>query len=106
MDGIYRLRMLYRIPLLFLYCLAVEKKIHLTPTDKKQRFLVVYPAYAEDRVIVSSVNTFLAQTYPRVLYELVVVSDHMWKETNDELEKAPHTPLFITDYKDSSKAKA
>lgn len=82
-----------------------RKKIHLTPTDKKQRFLVVYPAYAEDRVIVSSVNTFLAQTYPRVLYELVVVSDHMWKETNDELEKLP-IRIVYADYKDSSKAKA
>jgi len=92
---------------LFLFSVASlkRKKIHLEPVDKRQRFLVVYPAYAEDRVIVSSVKTFLKQIYPRTFYELVVISDHMQKETNEELETLPIHVIYA-DYKNSSKAKA
>jgi len=92
---------------LFLFSVASlkRKKIHLEPVDKRQRFLVVYPAYAEDRVIVSSVKTFLRQTYPRNLYELVVISDHMQKGTDEELEQLPIRVIYA-DYKNSSKAKA
>ena len=92
---------------LFLFSVASlkRKKIHPEPVDKRQRFLVVYPAYAEDRIIISSVKTFLRQTYPRAFYELVVISDHMQKVTNEELEKLPIRVLYAN-YKNSSKAKA
>lgn len=92
---------------LFFFAVASlwRKNIPLVPAKTKQRFLVIYPAYAEDRVIASSVTTFLNQTYPSMLYELVVVSDHMWKTTNEDLEKLP-VRIVYADYKDSSKAKA
>ena len=68
-------------------------------------FLVLYPAYHEDAVIVKSVDTFLKQDYPKDLYHVIVISDCMTPETNAKLASLPITllqPLF----EKSSKAKA
>jgi cellulose synthase/poly-beta-1,6-N-acetylglucosamine synthase-like glycosyltransferase len=79
-----------------------DEKNALTP---HHRFLILYPAYNEDSVILSSVQHFLSQDYPKELYHLVVISDHMKEETNAELRKLPIEVLTPTFHK-SSKAKA
>ena len=68
-------------------------------------FLILFPAYKEDSVIVHSVRQFLEQTYPKGLYEVVVISDHMQEETNELLRQLPIT-LFTPKFEKSSKAKA
>ena len=68
-------------------------------------FLILFPAYKEDSVIVHSVRQFLEQTYPKGLYEVVVISDHMQEETNELLRQLPVT-LFTPQFEKSSKAKA
>ena len=68
-------------------------------------FLVLYPAYNEDRVIVNSVKTFIAQYYPYSAFHVAVISDHMQPETNQELSKLPIT-LLQPVFEKSSKAKA
>ena len=68
-------------------------------------FLVLYPAYHEDRVIRTSVETFLRQDYPADHYQLVVISDHQTDETNAWLAQQPIT-LLIPQFVKSSKAKA
>lgn len=68
-------------------------------------FLILFPAYKEDAVIVHSVRQFLEQTYPRSLYKVVVISDHMQEETNELLRQLPIT-LFTPQFEKSSKAKA
>lgn len=73
--------------------------------DQLTRFLILYPAYKEDRVIINAVNQFLLQNYPKDHYQLVVISDHMQQETNDYLRKLPIT-LLTPDFEKSSKAKA
>lgn len=73
--------------------------------DKKHRFLVLFPAYAEDKVIVESAQTMLKQDYDKNLYDVVVISDHMQDTTNESLQALPITTL-IADYHPSSKAKA
>lgn len=72
---------------------------------KKSRFAVLFPAYKEDKVIESSVRSFLEQNYPKEYYDIVVISDHMKPETNDRLKKLPIV-LLEAAYPDSSKAKA
>lgn len=72
---------------------------------KKHRFAVIFPAYAEDAVIVSSVKSFMEQNYPKENYDIVVVSDHMSDNTNEELSRLPII-LLKANYKNSSKAKA
>ena len=74
-------------------------------SQRMTRFLVLYPAYNEDRVIVNAVERFLEQNYPSDLYTLVVISDHMQPETNRYLASLPLILLTPT-FKKSSKAKA
>ena len=68
-------------------------------------FLILFPAYKEDSVIVHSVRQFLEQSYPKDLYEVVVISDHMQDETNELLRQLPIT-LLTPQFEKSSKAKA
>lgn len=68
-------------------------------------FSIFFPAYKEDSVIVHSVRQFLEQTYPKDLYEVVVISDHMQDDTNELLRQLPIT-LLTPQFENSSKAKA
>ena len=80
--------------------------IHAAALSKrKTKFLILYPAYNEDRVIINAVEHFLEQDYPSNLYTVVVISDHMLQETNDFLHALPITLLTPT-FEKSSKAKA
>lgn len=74
-------------------------------SKKQNRFLVLFPAYHEDHVIVNSVKQFVNQDYPASLYSIVVVSDHMKAETNNRLRHYPIT-LLTPVFTKSSKAKA
>lgn len=74
-------------------------------SNKINKFLILYPAYNEDRVIVNAVEHFLEQDYPRDHYTVAVISDHMQPETNDYLRTLPIKLLKPT-FEKSSKAKA
>lgn len=78
--------------------LAQRKKEHFS-------YLILYPAYNEDRVIVNSVQKFLAQYYPYSCFHVAVISDHMQPETNQKLSELPIT-LLQPIFEKSSKAKA
>ena len=73
--------------------------------NEMTRFLILYPAYKEDSVIVNAVEQFLLQNYPTSHYMVAVISDHMQPETNEILRKMPITLLTPT-FEKSSKAKA
>lgn len=77
----------------------------ISSSDLKRRFLVLFPAYHEDNVIIKSVTEFLKQEYPKEKYQLTVISDHMSEETNQCLEQLPITLLTPT-FEKSSKARA
>lgn len=68
-------------------------------------FLVLFPAYHEDAVIVHSVSEFLKSDYPQDKYHVAVISDHMKEETNKQLAALPIT-LFQPVFDKSSKARA
>lgn len=74
-------------------------------SNRMTRFLILYPAYKEDRVIINAVERFLMQEYPTDHYTIVVISDHMQPETNDYLRHLPIT-LLTPSFEKSSKAKA
>ena len=78
------------------------KSLH---ADHYYSFLVLFPAYNEDRVIVSSIQQFFGQHYPYDRFHTVVISDHMQPETNDKLRELPIT-LLTPVFEKSSKAKA
>jgi len=74
-------------------------------SNRTTRFLILFPAYNEDRVIVNAVEQFLLQDYPETHYTVVVISDHMQPNTNEILGKMP-IKLLTPTFEKSSKAKA
>lgn len=74
-------------------------------SNKQSKFLILYPAYKEDRVIINAVENFLLQDYPTIHYTVAVISDHMQPETNNFLRQLPIT-LLEPVFDKSSKAKA
>ena len=74
-------------------------------SNRMTKFLILYPAYKEDLVIIDAVEQFLLQDYPKDLYTVIVISDHMQPETNERLRKLPIT-LLQPIFEKSSKAKA
>lgn len=93
----------------YLLLYAIASKFYRAPRfpDARtfRRFVVLFPAYKEDRVIASSVRGFLQQDYPQELFDIIVISDQMQDATNEYLRSLP-IRLLIADYRDSSKAKA
>lgn len=93
----------------YLLFYAIASRFYRAPhyplPQKLRRILVLFPAYKEDRVIIDTVRSFLNQDYPKDLYEVVVISDHMSEETNEALCRLP-VSVLKADYADSSKAKA
>ena len=80
--------------------------IHATAlSNRKAKFLVLFPAYNEDRVIIKAVEQFLQQDYPKTHYTVVVISDHMQPSTNEQLGEMP-IKLLTPTFEKSSKAKA
>lgn len=76
----------------------------VSPTPSS-RFLILMPAYKEDRVIISSADTFLGQDYPKELYQLAVISDHMSEATNAKLRLRP-LQLLTPTFKQGTSTKA
>ena len=82
-----------------------KKKEYSTYQLKQSSFLILYPAYKEDAVIQHSVRQFLEQNYPKDLFQVAVISDHMKDETNQQLSQLPITLHTLT-FDKSSKARA
>ena len=83
----------------------LEDQLRSMREPRQFTFLILYPAYNEDRVIVNSVTTFLGQYYPYKGFHVAVISDHMQPETNEQLAQLPIT-LLQPVFEKSSKAKA
>ena len=72
---------------------------------REASFLILYPAYHEDAVIINSIQQFLYSNYPKDKYHLAVISDHMEDETNAQLVSLSIT-LLLPSFEKSSKARA
>ena len=83
----------------------LSKASDKTESAHYSTFLVLFPAYNEDTVIINSVLSFLKQDYPATHYNVVVISDNMLHKTNDSLASLPIT-LLQPSFDNSSKAKA
>ena len=74
-------------------------------SNRKAKFLILFPAYNEDRVIINAVEQFILQDYPKTHYTVAVISDHMQPSTNEQLGEMP-IKLLTPTFEKSSKAKA
>ena len=93
----------------YLLIFAIASKFYHAPRYPEARtygrFAILFPAYKEDQVIVSSVRSFLQQDYPSEKFDIIVISDQMKPATNEELRSLPIS-LIIVNYTESSKARA
>ena len=92
---------------LFVFALLshIKRKDIYPPAGKLHRFVVLYPAYKEDRVIENAVSNFLLQDYPKSCYDVIVISDQMQEATNNRLRAIPIV-LKEVHFQQSSKAQA
>ncbi|MGL5618233.1 MAG: glycosyltransferase, partial [Tannerellaceae bacterium] len=103
---VYTICTLFVLYLLFFAICSIKKtKVEPIHDLKKNRFLVLFPAYKEDSVIINSVKDFVEQDYPKGYYHVVVISDQMKDETNETLRELGSEVLEVT-FSNSSKAKA
>lgn len=95
----------------YVFLFAVINLFHraknLQPKNEGEHksFLVLFPAYKEDAVVVKSVSEFFRQDYPSSRYHVVVISDHNMPSTNAEL-RSLGAEVIIPTFINSSKAKA
>lgn len=97
------------ITVLYLFVFSFNsqrKRAKVYKTAKNQHsILVLIPAYKEDSVIFSSVESILNQDYPPHLYDVIVISDKMKETTNNDLSMQ-RINLLVVDFENSTKAKA
>ena len=92
--------------LFFVGAARYGKKRKLYPlATHKHRTVVFIPAYKEDAVIENTVSSFLKQSYPDKLYNIVVIADQLQLQTLSALKKYPITIIPVT-FQNSTKAKA
>lgn len=82
--------LLFAISVLYLFLFAFKslkkpKNIY-PPADFYYKYVILFPAYKEDKVIINSVKEFLKQTYPRDKYDIIIIAEEMKEETNKQLE--------------------
>ncbi|MDR2915990.1 MAG: glycosyltransferase family 2 protein [Tannerella sp.] len=83
--------LVFLVSVLYLFIFALfslkKRKFNYPSAGKKYRYAVLFPAYKEDFVIINSVRYFFEQAFPRELYDVIVISDQMTKETNRKLKE-------------------
>lgn len=106
-DAVFFILMALSVAYLLIFSLASlkKRKKKYPVVSPSQRFVVMFPAYKEDNVIIDSVKSILDQDYPKELYDVVVISDKMKEETNKALAEYPIILLEVK-FQSSSKAKA
>lgn len=83
----------------------VSKHTNVPKAKRQNRFIVLIPAYKDDRVILNTVKSILSQTYPQRLFDVTVISDHQSEMTNMRLAQNPIT-LLTPNFEKSNKAKS
>lgn len=85
---------------------AIFNKPVTFPTSRKQnRFIILIPAYKQDKDIIQTVNSVLGQSYPQRMFDVVVISDHQSELTNMHLAQLPIT-LLTPNFEESTKVKS
>lgn len=72
---------------------------------KQNRFAVFVPGYKEDSIIVSVINQLLTITYPKHLFDIIVIADSFQEKTIQALSSLPII-LLQPKFEKSSKAKS
>ncbi|WP_299455383.1 glycosyltransferase family 2 protein [uncultured Microscilla sp.] len=94
-----------------LFCIAslffksTQRALGAMDKVKKSSFVILLPVYKEDDVIVESVKKALQQHYPKELYTIAVIADHLQPLTLEALRQLP-IQLIEVRFEKSTKAKS
>lgn len=91
----------------FLFFAVVAHLRHSRPIGRSwsASFLVLYPAYKEDRVIIESVENALKHNYPNDMFDVLVIADSLKSETIEELRQLGAEVLEVS-FERSTKSKS
>ena len=89
----------------FSFTSLFNKKEAIKKARLNRRFIVLIPAFMQDKVIEHTVLSILGQSYPQRLFDVAVISDHQSELTNMRLAQYPIT-LLTPNFEESSKAKS
>lgn len=70
-------------------------------SEAQTHFLVIFPSYNENSVVVDSVRSFLKQDYDNSYYDVFVMSDHNSDATNQDLQTLPVKTIVLHEPKSS-----
>lgn len=106
-DWIFFLLLAVNVLYIFVFSMATLKGLPSkpVPTDNRKRYLMLIAAYREDAVIQETVKSCLNQNYPKELFDVLVISDHMTAETNEKLRSMP-IKLLQVDFEKSTNTKS
>lgn len=71
-----------------------------------RKFLILIPAYKEDKVIINTATEALKQEYPSELFDIYVIADSFEPETIDLLQKIERINYIEVSFKHSTKARS
>ena len=89
----------------FSFTSLFNKKEAIKKARLNRRFIILIPAFKQDKVIEHTVLSILGQSYPQRLFDVAVISDHQSELTNMRLAQYPIT-LLTPNFEESSKAKS
>ncbi len=107
LDSIIFCILLIGVLYLFVFAYFAMKKpnIQYRKSNKLSKIAVFFPAYKEDSVIIDSISSFLKQSYPKNLYQIILIADGFKESTLDILKELPIQVLAVN-FTSSTKAKA
>lgn len=89
----------------FAFASLFNKHSKVPTAQRRNRMIVLIPAYKCDKTILATVKSVLGQTYPQRMFDVVVISDHQSEITNFHLAQQPIT-LLTPNFKTSTKARS
>ena len=82
-----------------------SKHTAITKAKRQNRFIILIPAYRQDKAVLQGVMSVLGMNYPQRMFDVVVISDHQSEMTNMKLAQMPVT-LLTPNFEKSTKAKS
>jgi len=74
-------------------------------THSQRRFAIFIPTYKEDSIVIDAVKKNLKQHYPKHLFDIILIADHLQEFTITKLASFPII-ILIAVFKKSTKAKS
>lgn len=103
-DAIIFLLFSIAVLYLFIFALAAQKKKYspYPPADINHRFILLFPAYKADAIILNSVTSLFNQQYPKECFDIVVACKDMKEDTISRLQDMSVITV-ISDHSDDTK---